>query len=271
MNVDICCSSTIIYQIENLLNKRAVQKSCINRCQGSIATGVPINVHICCSSTVMCQKLRIEKRAVWSSCIIHCQSSIAIAVPIFVDICCSCTVLQQIERRLSKHAVQSQCIICCQGSIAIAVPINVDICCSLRSIGIGAHVNVDISCGITVVQQIENHLSECAQSKCTFLLYRFHCNTCCYKRRYMLQQHCAIPNCNECAVLSQRITRFQGSIAKAVPVNVEICCRSTVVYQIENQLSERAVQGGCIIHCQGFIAIAVLIMQMEAFDQLVLC
>ena len=52
-NADICCSSTVVYQIENRLSELAVQSQCIIRCQGSIAIGVPINVPKSCSSTVL--------------------------------------------------------------------------------------------------------------------------------------------------------------------------------------------------------------------------
>ena len=49
----------------------------------------------------------------------------------------------------------------------------------------------------------------------------------------------------------------QGSIAIGVYINVDICWSSTIIYQIENQLSEHAVQSYCIIHSKGYIAIGV--------------
>jgi len=56
------------------------------------------------------------------------------------------------------------------------------------------------------------------------------------------------------------IIRCQGSIAIDVPKNVDICCRSTVVYRIENRMNERAVRSECIIGCQGSIEIDVPLM-----------
>ena len=49
---------------------------------------------------------------------------------------------------------------------------------------------------------------------------------------------------------------FAVKVPRGVPINVVLCCNSTVVYYIENQLSERAVQSEYIIRCQGSIAIS---------------
>ena len=87
-------------------------------------------------------------------------------------------------------------------------------------IATGVPINEDIYCSSTVVQQIENHLSELA-------------------------------------VKSQCIIHYQDSIAIGVPINVNKCCSSTVVYVIEKRSSERAVQSQCFIRCQGSIAIGV--------------
>ena len=66
INVDLCCNSTVIYQIENPLRIRAVWSSCIIFCQGYIAIGVPINVVIYCSSTVAYYiENQLSERAVW--------------------------------------------------------------------------------------------------------------------------------------------------------------------------------------------------------------
>ena len=63
--VNKCCSSTVIYIIENRLSERAVWSSCIILCQGSIARGIPINVDICCSWTVIYQiENRLSEHAV---------------------------------------------------------------------------------------------------------------------------------------------------------------------------------------------------------------
>ena len=55
MNVEICCSSNVVYQIENRLSECDYRSWSIICCKGSIARGVPINVDICCSSTIVYQ------------------------------------------------------------------------------------------------------------------------------------------------------------------------------------------------------------------------
>ena len=50
---------------------------------------------------------------------------------------------------------------------------------------------------------------------------------------------------------------LSSSICIGVPINADIYCSITVVYQIENGLNECAVQSWCIIHCKGSIAIGV--------------
>ena len=52
MNVEICCSSNVVYQIENRLSECDYRSWRIICCEGSIARDVPINEDICCSRTI---------------------------------------------------------------------------------------------------------------------------------------------------------------------------------------------------------------------------
>ena len=60
-------------------------------------------------------------------------------------------------------------------------------------------------------------------------------------------------------------------IATGVPINVKKCCSGNVVQQIENNLSERAVQSQCIIRYQDSIPIlkAAVIIENQLSERAV--
>ena len=150
VNVDICCRSTVIYQIEDWLNERAGRSKCSICCQGSIAIDVPINEHICCSSTVKYQ--------------------IATGAPINVDICCSSTVvcrklrinwtccLELVHYSLSRFHCK-KCSHECRYICVVALPYT----------------------NLRIVEWI------CCSELVHYSLSRFHCNRCSCKCSHMVQ------------------------------------------------------------------------------------